>query len=449
MSPRALAGLAVWTATLTGSAFAQSPGGPPAPAGYAHVDGSAPFVGGGRVMADMPPTALPPTAPPTVTATTTLPTDGIFESPAGMPRGPHSWLGIEYLLYWTKNAPLPVPIATAGPASGLGILGTTGTIVVLGNSDYSFNTRSGLRVSGGWWLTENQSAGLEANLFVLPEKTSNTPPMTSASPSLPTLARPFFDTSTNRQNSRLLTRPNTFAGGISTEASNLFWGGQVSGVWRFRDRGWYTVDFLTGFQFLDLEESLNINDFASARAGGTVNFNGQQFNAGVTYLQDHIGTTNRFYGWMIGGRTNFHYEAFTLACAAKIGIGNISQDIRLDGTSTLAGPYPAPQTTGGAFFTTGFNAGKFEQNHTGYMGELSLNLNVQVTSHLSVNFGGNYLVVDGVVRPGDQLSTNINSTQIPIGQNYGARFGPPSSGAQFNTSSFYVQGLNLGFAYGY
>src|SRR5262249_33733910 len=160
-----------------------------------------------------------------------------------------------------------------------------------------------------WWLTENQSAGLESNIFILPEKTANTPPMTSASPALPTLARPFLDSSSGVQNSRLLTRPNTFAGGISTEASNLVWGAHISGVWRWLDRGsWCTSDLLTGFQFLSLEESLTINDFSAARAGGTVNFNGQQFNSGVTYLQDNIGTTSRFYGWLLGERTNFYYE---------------------------------------------------------------------------------------------------------------------------------------------
>ncbi len=450
MTPRAIVAVAVWTAALTGPAFAQVPA--PAPAGFANVSDAAPAWNPNVAMnpyAGGPQQAQYATPADAGMYGSVLPTDGLTDSALGAARGPKAWVGAEYLLFWTKDAPLPVPIASAGPANGLGILGTPGTKVVVGNSSYDYGNFNGIRVNGGYWFTDNNSIGMEGSFFILPEKKASTPLVTGV-PGLPTLARPFYDTALSRQNSRLLTRPNTFVGGISTEASSELWGAELSAVYRCLDRGsWFTADIISGFKFLSLRESLTINDFATAQAFGTVNFNGQQFANGVTYLQDKYSTSNQFYGWLIGGRQSAHYNAFTFGVAEKVGIGTMNQQIKLDGSSTLAGPYPAPQTTGGAFFTTGFNSGSYTQNSFAATFEVATNLNIQVTECLSFNLGYNFLYVTDVVRPGNQLSTNINSARIPIGQNYGANFGQVSSGVPFNTSSYYAQGLNFGVACGY
>jgi hypothetical protein len=180
------------------------------------------------------------------------------------------------------------------------------------------------------------------------------------------------------------------------------------------------------------------------------NFNGQEFRQpAVTFLNDRFGTTNRFYGWVFGGRANAHYQAFTLSFTGKLGIGTMHQEVRIDGSSTLVGPYPAPQLTGGGFYSVGANSGKFERNEFAVVPEFGLNLSVQVTRLLTCTIGYNYLYVSDVLRPGDQLNARINSTLIPIGQNYGARFGPPSPGLPFNSSNYWAQGFNFGFAVGY
>ena len=121
----------------------------------------------------------------------------------------------------------------------------------------------------------------------------------------------------------------------------------------------------------------------------------------------------------------------------------------MDGSTTLTGPSPAPQLTPGGFFATGTNSGDYDKNHFAVLPELGLNLSVRLTGGVTLTLGYTGMYLTDVVRPGDQLSTNINNTLIPTGQNYGARFGPLGPGLPFTTSNFWAQGFNFGFAYGY
>src|SRR5205814_487325 len=122
--------------------------------------------------------------------------------------------------------------------------------------------------------------------FILPTKTVQNPPVL-ATDGFPTLARPFLDATTNAQNSRVLTRPGLFTGGIRDTSDSLLWGSELAASFRVWQRGGFTLDALSGFKFLDLEESLQINDFSTALAGGSVNFAGRSFRQpAATFVED-------------------------------------------------------------------------------------------------------------------------------------------------------------------
>src|SRR5204862_5934257 len=90
-----------------------------------------------------------------------------------------------------------------------------------------------------------------------------------------------------------------------------------------------------GFKFVNLEESLQINDFSSS-VGGTITFAGRSFaRPATTYVEDRFGTFNRFYGGVVGLRANWHVGAFPLALPRKLGVGSIQQNDRADGSPTL------------------------------------------------------------------------------------------------------------------
>jgi hypothetical protein len=455
MSPRVFtAVLAAALAGSSGSALAQSPpeaapvgrstaGGPPS---FGITPGE-PVIAPIQAVAPAPPAtpAPPPALDPAASYGPALPTDSLMSG--GLARGPKAWVGAEYLIYWTKDAPLNGVIATAGPGNSTALLGSPGTRVVIGNSTLDYKNFSGVRVFGGYWFTNNESIGLEGNFFILPEKHSGTPTVAGA-PGLPTLARPFLDTALNRPNSRVLSRPGFFNGGLRVDGTQELWGAEALPVWRFFDRGGrMTFDALTGFKFVNLNESLTITDFATAQRGGAVIFQGRGFPApATTTVSDGFRTDNSFYGGVIGLRGNYHVEAFIFSLTGKLGLGTVNQELRVNGSTTLTGAGPAATTSTGGFFIPANASGKIERDDFAVVPEVLANLSVQVTSHLTMTVGYNFLAISDVIRPGDQLSSNINPALAPWAPNFGARFGPPAAGVPFRTTDFWAHGINVGLA---
>ena len=61
--------------------------------------------------------------------------------------GPHFWARAEYLLWWIKDAPMPVPVVATGPIVDnlQPVLGQPGTSVLIGGESIGNSTRSGGR----------------------------------------------------------------------------------------------------------------------------------------------------------------------------------------------------------------------------------------------------------------------------------------------------------------
>jgi len=71
-----------------------------------------------------------------------------------------------------------------------------------------------------------------------------------------------------------------------------------------------------------------------------------------------------------------------------------------------------------------------------------VNLRYQYSDQLSFVLGYNLLWVTNVARSGDQIDTNINPTQLPIGG--GALAGPALPAASVRGTTMWAQGLNFG-----
>lgn len=439
MSARALATFAVLTVVVAGSAGRASAQYPPdaAPVG----PGSA-YVGGQPGM--MPGM---PMGEPGMYEGPALATDSLGNS--GGSHGPRAWIGAEYLLYWTKDAPVPFTVATIGPAAGTGIAGAAGTQTLYGNTNIDYSNFSGIRMIGGIWLTNNESLGLEANIFILPKKSVGTPALTG-SDLLPVLARPFFNTATNQQNSRVLSKPGQFLGNVTTTAGLELWGAEIGPVLRTRDTGRWTFDYTGAFKFLALNETLTIADTANTLGGGVSVLQGRAFGSPSNLsVRDEYRVQNNFYGVTLGARSNLHVEAFTWSLTGKIGLGWMESDLRTTGTSTVSGISTAPLTSVGGLYASGPNLGDFSKSQFAAIPEFATNVNVQITSHLGLNVGYNYMYISKVLRPGDQVSSQINGNFVPTSPNFGARGGPSNSTIPLSSSSFWAQGFNLAFVVGF
>jgi hypothetical protein len=408
------------------------------------------FVG---LQPDFTPMPMPgpgmPMPGPAVYEGPVLATDSLGSVGSGGARGPRAWFGTEYLLYWTKDAPVPFAVATVGPANGNAVVGASGTQVLFGNTSIDYSNFGGIRTHGGVWLTNNESFGLEGSFFILPRKYAGTPQL-AGSDLQPTLARPFFNTATNTNASRVIGKPGQFFGTVTTTAGLELWGTELGAVWRARDNGPWTLDATAAFKFVSLDESLDITDSASTLAGGVSVLQGKAYASPSTLsVSDIFQANNQFYGATLGLRSGLHWEGFTWTVTSKIGLGSMTSRIRTIGTSTVSGPNTPPITSAGGLYASGPNLGEFETTQFSAIPEIGTNLNVQITSWLAVNLGYNYMCITDVVRPGDQINGRVNPSFVPTSPNFGTRLGPQGSTIPFSFSNFWAQGLQLGLTIGW
>src|SRR5262249_35020628 len=122
---------------------------------------SSPPEGPGTTGAAEPPTSLPDANPPASECHEAEPAPHCCEPPAE--RIPRLWASGEYLLWWFKDAPLPIPLVTTGGTDG--VIGSPGVQMLEGGSNgVGFQTQSGFRFTIG--LANCTSCfGIEANGF--------------------------------------------------------------------------------------------------------------------------------------------------------------------------------------------------------------------------------------------------------------------------------------------
>jgi len=82
------------------------------------------------------------------------------------------WVGTEYLMWWTKKSPEPVPLVTTSPDNPLivgisGIVTSPTTTVLLGNQPLNSQMRSGGRFTAGFWLNDEATVGVEGSYLFL------------------------------------------------------------------------------------------------------------------------------------------------------------------------------------------------------------------------------------------------------------------------------------------
>jgi len=153
------------------------------------------------------------------------------------------------------------------------------------------------------------------------------------------LARPFFDTTINAENVRLVALPGAFAGGLVTSTSARLWGAEANLARQLSGSENVQLVILAGFRYLDLEENLRIGDVSALLPGGVTSFNTIPLGPPATTLvTDHFSARNNFYGGQVGGRLNYYLGKAVLNLTGKVAIGSTHQVVGASGTSTLLVP---------------------------------------------------------------------------------------------------------------
>lgn len=357
----------------------------------------------------------------------------------------HGWVHAEYLQWW-QNGFFAPPLVTTGGATRAtaGVLGQPGTSVLFGgNDDILDGSRPGGRIRFGWWFEDCPGWGVEGEYVGVGNKTES---FFRQSTGTPVLARPFFNMLTGREDSELVAFTNVLSGSVAVDAASQFNGAAA----RFRKNlccssgcgiAWMCgnsvpvstrLDGTIGYRFYELAESLQVRERLQSL---------DTTSPGSFDIIDRFESRNQFNGGEIGVLWQGRRGWWSLDALMRLGIGNNHQTVTISGSTTTVENGTTASANSG-IFTQRTNIGTHDRDQFGFIPELGLTLGYQLTQRTRLTVGYSLIYWEGVVRPGDQIDTDLNPNLFPPEQ---IPFtGPLRPQFQFVESDYWLQGLNFG-----
>ncbi|HQR05716.1 MAG TPA: BBP7 family outer membrane beta-barrel protein [Gemmatales bacterium] len=423
--------------------------------------------------------------------------------------GPWSqvWASFGYARWTMRDAPFAYPLATTGSGNNPGAIGDPNTVVLFGDQPVDFGGFNGLRIDGGVWLNDNHTTGVGFGLTSF--GTKSTTSLFSSDANNPLLiARPIFDALAEKspQIALLVSDPSAnLSGSLAIENKAQFYGFDLHVRQNFLHNETWTIDGTLGFRYFNLSEQLLItqrtnydgDDNNSPLIVGHISYNPipgvpvfdglppfELNNQTVDFTQvksllisESFETRNQVYGVQLGTRAEGRWGAFFASFAGKVTLGVNEERIDING-STIgfdANHNPIANAPGGILAVqgiapTGFplpstdswtktqptvvpinvgNIGVQRYNQFIIMPEFSFEVGMQVTSHVRLFAGYDWLYINDVVRPGNQIDPVINQRYVPSSPSYGTLAGPNKPSYTMNHTDFVAQGFSFGIEFQY
>jgi Putative beta barrel porin-7 (BBP7) len=359
----------------------------------------------------------------------------------------HGWVHAEYLLWYQQGMTVPA-LATTSPIGTLranaGIIGPNSTILYGNSNSILSDERSGGRIRFGWWLDRFPGLGIEGEYLGLAQGSETFSRTSAAGGTI--LARPFTNIVTGQADAELVSFPGVVGGTIGSETTSSLTGA----AFRFRKQfccssgcGYSEfccqtipvssrLDGTLGYRFWELKESIRIREQLTATNP-----------AGTFDISDVFETRNQFNGGEVGFIWQGRRGWWTLDALMRVGIGNVNQTVTISGgtTRTQNGAAVLPN------FNTGFlagqnNIGTYDRNQFTMVPEFGLTAGYQLTRRLRATVGYSLIYWGNVVRPGDQIDTDVNPNLVQ--PQLAAANGALRPQFQFREADYWVQGLNFG-----
>lgn len=350
------------------------------------------------------------------------------------------WVNFDYLGWFPLSTTLP-PLVTTSVGSGVsandaGVLGRPATRILYGGQDVLDDSPSGGRLQVGLWLDPCHRWSLVGDYF---ELNSQSDSFNATSDGSSILARPFFNVLIGAEDAQLIGYPQLANGEISIDVESSLVGGGFS-IRRqtnsFSGKGWTLVgdhrqpvvsraDFLMGYRYLQLDESIMINEKLNELAAPRARYE----------ITDSFEAINQFNGWDLGFTYRRDRGAWSLDILGKMALGVTHQEIEIAGTTAVNGV-----ASGGGVLAQTSNIGTHSRDTFTVLPELGMNLGYGLTDHLRVKAGYTLIFWSNVLRPADQIDLDVNPNLFPPAIPGGAA----RPDFVFRDSDFWVQGMNFG-----
>ena len=311
------------------------------------------------------------------------------------------WVSGEYLMWWRKGVDLPT-MASTGP------LDQQGVSILYGDQTVGDQARPGGRLSFGWAGGPHQRQGFFARMYFMETGASD---YSSNDTENPGLSRPFLDLSGN------LPEPNALVvDSLHVRTESDFVGGDIMMRQMIHLSPLARVDFLLGYQFARIDESLRIDSLAN----------------NVFELTDHFATANEFHGGALGLQFIYDRPGVRLDMLAKVGLGSMQQEIVLAGSSSSD-----PRA---GLLVQASNRGRYTHSEFTAIPEFGATLTWAVAPSIEFSLGYSLLYFPGVVQAASGIDSQLAVDLNPNGSR--PRFA-------FHDSEYWIHGLNLGLSWRY
>jgi hypothetical protein len=373
------------------------------------------------------------------------------------------YVGIDYLHWWVKGAPLSVPLVSTGPeANNEGFLTNSNSKILYGapfspavggNDTQGFPGFNGSRLTVGYWLDDEQRYAVEASGFLLQSRTTSVQ-IRGDSNGNPGLRVPVFNNVPyvpggicdprhatdclvpQTEDGVPLAVPGELTGGAKITNSLQLGGFDLTGVIPiYRDDSWQ-ISGLAGGTFLQLSEGFNLT--ADLEGLPTSMLYAGQSGTAV----DEFKTRNRFYGATIGARGRYSYGLMFIEASGRLSVGASEEVLTVNGGYTDSGAAFANNHGPYGIFAMPANEGSFSRTNFAVVPEVQAKIGYNITPSVAVAIGYDFLYDSNVIRPGDQINRNI-----PKGQTFqqdGTAASLTSPARLFRTTDFFAQGITIG-----
>lgn len=432
--------------------------------------------GGGNCQPQLVPGPLtsgmaPPGPPPSDCLSLPANTPNAFTEEC-CPPCPCVWTSAEYI-YWALKSPrLDSTLVTSDPNPPpgnnppVGQLGGATTQEVLRSDSIKYSPSSGARLSFGFWFDSHNCVGFEATGFILGER-SHSFRANSDRTGRQLITLPIFDiqgvraTTVNNGPGEFVYAvaiPDGRIGGVTVSSSTSLWGAEANLTNLFYQSCGFGASVIGGFRYVDLNENLQIGQQSVAIGGSTINFGVPFPDPNSISVLDRFRGRNQFYGGQAGVRAAASWRQLFFAVQGKIAIGDMHEVTEVSGVSTLnmanvsannATAVIPPASIAVGRYALQSNIGRHVSDRFAIVPEAEGRFGINLSENVICFVGYNFLYMNHVARPGDQIDRGISLTQVPTAQEYNASIPGDRPRVPFTQSYFWAQGVDFGLEVSY
>lgn len=316
-------------------------------------------------------------------------------------------LDADFLLWFVKSGSAPPLVTTSTPASN-GILGNPDTRVLYGGDTLGRTLHNGGRFAAVYGLDDAGRWGVDGSLFFLARRGLNE---TFSTATDPLLARPFTNLNQGIQFSEVVAAPGLAGGAVAVTGDTSMWGADINVRRHLGGNCTSRLDGFAGFRYLNFSETLQVTESFVRQPGAPETVGIPNALAGT--ITDRFRTENHFYGPQLGLTGEVRNGRWFAEGRVAVAMGPVFQRVEINGGQLVNFPTGPVAFAGGLLAIQGANIGSYHQRKFGVLPEVGVKLGYHVTDRLRLNVGYNFLYLNSVLRPGDQIDTGLDVTRIP------------------------------------